>query len=255
MVKKIVSGGDEIQARQNYMDEKDFKIQTTFFMHTNDFPSVEPIDALKTMLVFEFHSAYHPKDVIDARMEKDDCHSHWKVADSEIKTKWTCRPDIIDAFTMMVLDAYESVKLPPPECVKKHTANFCEAASMHEIDRFREVVSYTDIENVSDVFVDEIKIALDKAGLKKMSTYKIGMYIDRLYGKEATPPVKVQLDKSGKRGYGFRNIILNNVVAFDAREVIRTENLIRNEQLRQQVRNGGEGVLGKRSHGDMEWMS
>lgn len=248
IIKRAAGGGDEIQCRTNYQNETQKRLQTTFFLHCNDFPPVEPADALQTLEVFEFNAAYHTKEAIEAR--GDVCYKHWKEADADIKTKWIPRPDVIDAFTVMVVRAWKSTKLPPPKCVVNHTRDFNAAASIPEIDRVKEVVKYTPSTAVPNVFTDEIKLALDRAGLVGLSTYKIGMYLDRLYGHEVLPPQNIEFRKGGRKGRGFNHITLNDVVAFDAGEVRRAENLTRNEHVRQQARFGFE--LGKRSYDEME---
>ena len=226
------------------------KLQTTFFLSCNDFPPVEPIDALSTLEVFEFYSAFHSASEIEAR--GDNCPRHWREADPNIKTKWLPRSDVIDAFTMMVLGAWKPDRLDPPECVAKHTKNFSAAASVPEIDRFKEIVKYTPSTAVTKVFTEEIRLALDRAGLKGMSAYKIGVFVDRLYAHEVLPPFHHQFRKGGDRGYGFDHLKLNEVKTFDASEVRRAEKLAEAETVRQQIRNGDVGVLGKRSYDEME---
>ena len=45
MIKKFGSGGDDIEARQNYKDEISFKLQATLLLLANDLPAIEPADA------------------------------------------------------------------------------------------------------------------------------------------------------------------------------------------------------------------
>ena len=149
----------------------------------------------------------------------------------------------------MVLGAWKPTKLPPPECVVNHTRDFSAAASIPEIDRVKEVVKYTPSTDVPNVFTDEIKLALDRAGLVGLSAYKVGMHLDRLYGHEDLPPKNIEFWKEGRKGRGFNHITINDVVAFDAGEVRRAENLARNEHVRQKARFGFE--FGKRSYDEM----
>ena len=249
MIKRAAGGGDEIQVRTNYKDEMQMRIQTTFFLSCNDFPPVEPIDALSTLEVFEFYSAFHPASEIAAR--GDTCPRHWREADPNIKTEWVPRPDVIDAFTMMVLEAWKPDRLDPPECVAKHTKHFSASASVPEIDRFKEVVKYTPNTTATKVFTDEIKLALENAGLKGLSSYKIGVFVDRLYGHEQLPPCGHRFWKGGEKGYGFDHLKINEVRAYDANEVRRTEKIAKDTQKRRQAWNGDDGgVLGKRNSYD-----
>jgi len=152
---------------------------------------------------------------------------------------------------MTVLGAWTLNLLPTPGSVSQHTKHFKESASEAEIDRFAEVVRYDPTTANTKVFTDEIKIALDIAGVKGVSSHKISSYIDKLYGDKTAPPTYGQCRKSGKKAYGFSHLRLAHVVAFDGIEERRVVNLIRNETVRQQVRNG-DVELGKRSFDNME---
>mmetsp|Transcript_36926 Transcript_36926/g.92763 ORF Transcript_36926/g.92763 Transcript_36926/m.92763 type:complete len:826 (-) Transcript_36926:213-2690(-) len=249
LIKRIASGGDEIEVRINYQDEVRKKLQCTMFLYCNEFPPVEPADACQTLEVFDFHSSFHPESEIVAR--GDSCPSNWRVADPNIKSVWAVNPLVLNAFTMMILEAWTPNPLPPPNSVSQHTKQFKESASEAEIDRFAEVVRYDPTTANTKVFVEEIKIALEHAGVKGVSSYKVGSYVNKLYGDKAAPPVYGQYRILGKKAYGFTHLRLADVVAFDGVQERRVVNLVRNETVRQQVRNG-DVELGKRSFDDME---
>jgi len=249
LIKRIASGGDQIEVRTNYKDETRKKLQCTMFVYCNDFPPVEPSDAYQSLDVFDFYTSFHPQDEMDAR--GDSCPKHWKAADPNIKTLWVTDPLVLDAFTMTVLVAWTLNLLPAPDSVSQHTKQFKESASEAEIDRFAEVVRYDPTTVNTKVFVEEIKIALEHAGVKGVSSYKVGSYVNKLYGDKAAPPVYGQYRILGKKAYGFTHLRLADVVAFDGVQERRVVNLVRNETVRQQVRNG-DVELGKRSFDDME---
>ena len=54
MIKKFGSGGDQIEARKNHVDEMQFKIQAHLLLLANDLPAIVPSDAKETMLPFHF---------------------------------------------------------------------------------------------------------------------------------------------------------------------------------------------------------
>mmetsp|Transcript_45675 Transcript_45675/g.109968 ORF Transcript_45675/g.109968 Transcript_45675/m.109968 type:complete len:154 (+) Transcript_45675:589-1050(+) len=152
---------------------------------------------------------------------------------------------------MTVLGAWTLNLLPTPGSVSQHTKHFKESASEAEIDRFAEVVRYDPTTANTKVFTEEIKIALERAGFGGVSSYKVGSFVNKLYGDKATPPQHGQHRIQGKRAYGFTHLRLANVLAFDGAEERRIVNIARNETIRQQVRNG-DGELGKRSFDEME---
>jgi hypothetical protein len=252
LIKRIASGGDAIELRTNYKDEVRKRLQTTFMLSCNDFPPIDPVDACSTLEVFEFHCVFQPAHVIAAR--GDNCPRHWRVADPKIKTEWIQCPNVIDAFTMMVLEAWKPDLLKPPECVIEHTKHFNGSAGVSEYDRFAEIVKY-DPRDTPDTrfFTEEIKLALNDAGLKGISSQKINMFVRKLHGHETFPPHYFQFPKGGVRGkreYGFNHLKLKAVVAYSVSEERRVANLAMAERVRQQVRNG-DNELGKRTFDDM----
>jgi hypothetical protein len=116
--------------------------------------------------------------------------------------------------------------------------------------RFAEVVKYEPSDVNSKFFVEEIKLALERAGIKDMSTYKINSYVDKLYGDKTPPPAHSQFRKLGKKAYGFNHLKLEEVVIFDGMEERRANNLRKAEMVRQQVRYG-DSDLGKRIFEEM----
>jgi hypothetical protein len=113
------------------------------------------------MEVFDFKTTFMPATEIQERGDR--CPKHWEPRDDSIK-KWICNPHVIDSFTLLVLRSYQKERQPTPACVKEDTLRFKGSAGEPMIDRFSEVVSYVD--NVREVvFTDQIKIALDKAGV------------------------------------------------------------------------------------------
>jgi hypothetical protein len=261
MIKRMTSGGDLVQTRTNYKDEVNKRLQFTPVINANDVPLVEPPDAYQTLEVFSFPNAFVP--AADMLAKGNACPRHWRREDPTIKM-WCTDPDVIDAFTLMVLDSYAKAKLAPPDCVSNHTKQFKGASAERDIDRLAEIVKY-DPRPSSKVFLDEISLALGDVGFK-LSDNSIRTYVHKLYGDNDHSPVYGQYMKSGVRAYGFNHIVLNEIKEFNRLETKRAENLRRSEMVRQQVRNQGMDFnppqgrgagnygseLGKRGHGEIE---
>ena len=229
--------------RTNFKDEQRKRLQCTPVLSCNDCPRVEPVDAYETLIVFNFHSTFVPLSEIQKR--GDDCPKHWKPEDPNIK-RWIREPAVLDAFTLLVLGAWTTELLPMPLCVAEQTKQFCGSASEKEFDRFAEVVQYDANTSCPNLFVDEIKLALEQAGVKDVSSHKIGIYVTKHYGLKSLPPVHSRFRKGGKNGYGFSHLRLADVIAYDGLDEKRAASLRKTELVRQQVRNG-DSALGKRT--------
>ncbi len=132
ILKKLSSGGDEIEARKNYQDEIKFKVQCRPILFCNDLPKIEPKDALETLCKFEFPCQF----VSDKK--KLNPLAKIKKADESIKDK--CRQDkYINAFIHIILDNYDQTPKPLPSCVKESTTE----ATTDEND---------DTENILNIF-------------------------------------------------------------------------------------------------------
>jgi hypothetical protein len=247
MIKRIASGGDEIQTRTNHKDEVNKRIQCTMWLNANDIAPCDPPDAFQTLQVFSFQSAFIPANEMEER--GDTCPRHWKPEDSDIKT-WINTPENIDAFTMFVLGNYDTSKCPVPECVSMHSNRFKGASSVRDIDRFAEVVKYN-ANPKNRVFTAEIIMALNDAGLKGISANNVGDYVEKLYGNKGLPPKSIQFEKCKKRARGYSHIILNCIVEFNILDEKRVENMRKSETVRKQIRNEEFETTGKRKFDDI----
>ena len=104
IIKKIASGGDSIEARCNNVDERVFKIQSTLMICTNDLPEVMPIDALETKDEFCLKSKF-----IDSKFKEENKKKDFKYFDKDdtIKTEFITKPEILNEFMLMILNATE----------------------------------------------------------------------------------------------------------------------------------------------------
>ena len=250
LVKRIASGGDEIEVCTNHKDEVHMMLQVTMFLMNNDFPAVEPADAYQTLEVLAFDNVFMPAHEMQSR--GDQCPKHWREADLDIKPWIRRTPAVVDAFIKFVLGAYTKDMRVPLESVSRSTEQVAGAASIRDIDRFAEVVRYDPKPN-SKVFVGEVQLALEVAGMAGLSTHQISHYIEKLYGGETNAPKHAsQLRKVGKKAPGYYNIKLENVVAFNGADERRAGNLRKTEAVRQQARMESAAELGKRTYDEMD---
>jgi hypothetical protein len=219
MVKRMASGGDTVEVRTNYKDEVRKKLQSTMFLYCNDFPSVAPDDAYSTLEVFRFRTTFVEQRELDER--KEACPSHWMAQDNDIKT-WIRKPEVLDAFTRIVLDSYQTARLTMPDIVREDTLHFKGPAAEKPIDRVASVVKYVDDDD-SVCFVDEIKIALQEAGFSQFSSQQVITYVTQLFGMLSRPPVYRQYTKVQTRSYGFNRVKIEQVTAFDAGRELRNK--------------------------------
>lgn len=110
MIKRFASGGDVLQARLNYKDETDFKVQARLIMFMNDLPKFSPADAMETMDYIDFPNRFVSAQDKAVSPNVDDPTVF--IADNDIKS-WLTRSDVVDAFAWTVLDAYSTTPLVP----------------------------------------------------------------------------------------------------------------------------------------------
>jgi len=103
LIKRIVSGGDVIKARANYMNE--VPAFTPWFMY-NQWYDAEPSDACENLIQFKC-----PSKFVDADKLIEGCDI-LKLKDDIIDV-FLRLDNVIDAFTLLILDNYKTdMKLP-----------------------------------------------------------------------------------------------------------------------------------------------
>jgi hypothetical protein len=116
LLKRMCSNGDTIELRTNFKDEIQIRLQTTFVLAFNNGCEVEPPDAYQTMIGYKFQNEFHePHEIDDAPWKK-----YWLPKDPSLEA-FMKRPEVIDAFTMIVLEHYEPDKQPPPPIITEYT--------------------------------------------------------------------------------------------------------------------------------------
>jgi hypothetical protein len=111
---KTLSGGDAIEARKNYQDEINFTPQFTMFLNCNRIESIEPKDAMENLEQFEYKTKFvNAEDLIENA-------PFFKLKDDTIKD-FIKEDEIIDAYTLYILNAYSDPRMKTPESVKIST--------------------------------------------------------------------------------------------------------------------------------------
>ena len=99
MIKKI-TGGDALEVRGLYQDEKLIKLMGSILVFCNDFPEIKPADANDTRINYNLISKF-----IDAGSVHEDKSIQYFDRDNTIKS-WVCQPEVCDAFIHILIDIY-----------------------------------------------------------------------------------------------------------------------------------------------------
>jgi len=118
LIKQIASGGDMLLARKNRMDEVAFRIQAMLFMNVNDLPQVSPTDAFENVVALNF-----PHKFVAAPKMAEAPLPFYLLRDDTIKA-YAAQPDVIDAYTWLVFDAFKDHALEPSAIVREDTERF-----------------------------------------------------------------------------------------------------------------------------------
>jgi hypothetical protein len=122
-IKKLCSGGDDIEARKNFQDEIKFVVDTKLLIMCNDLPPIEPADALETCIEFKTGKQFVSKGFIEEKTNQlnelvKDGHSpnillelqKYKEADDDIKSK-CMTVEWSNAFIHLLMNYYVKNKI------------------------------------------------------------------------------------------------------------------------------------------------
>jgi hypothetical protein len=101
-IKKFTSGGDWIEARKNYQDEKRFRLQGSLMLCCNDFPVRKPADCNETLVHYSFESKF-----VDKNESKDIEGIAYYEKDNTLKSSFLTREDVQNEFVNILIDAYK----------------------------------------------------------------------------------------------------------------------------------------------------
>ncbi len=120
-IKQFQSGGDMLLARKNHKDERQFRVATKLIMNLNDIPTITPIDAIANMLLVKFPFKFVSREVMDG----GNAQPFYRLRDDSIKD-FCRRPEVVDAFAWLVIDAYRDEPVVPCAQVRADTDEFRE---------------------------------------------------------------------------------------------------------------------------------
>jgi hypothetical protein len=200
-IKKICSGGDDIEARQNNQDEIEFKIQSTLLMCANDTPPVYPSDAMETCKTIYMKSKFIDEDFKGEKLKN---FSYYK-KDPTIKTDFIKNDDIKNEFINILFETYyEPVEYP--EILKQEEDEIDDEED--DKQTFFNLFSFTDKEN-DFISNKEIKAKLTLLKIP-FSPRKVSLL---LKAKGAEPS-----KKKGERGFKFIKFKTNEIDTEDEDE-------------------------------------
>lgn len=104
MIKQFCSGGDVMEARKNFKDEMEFKIQAGLLIFGNDMPPVQPSDAYEKCDKFEMKSKFVSKKEFESNESNDTIEFYEK--DDNVKTHFSKDPAVLNEFILMLIEAY-----------------------------------------------------------------------------------------------------------------------------------------------------
>ena len=149
LIKQSASGGDEIEIRQNYQNEQEFKIGFTVFINSNDLLNISTKDAKENLIIIEYGSKYVKKEQLI-----DGC-SYYKLRDDNIKD-FIKQDRIINAYSWYILNSYMDEAPDEPEEIKQSTEinNKTEEEPI-ELFIFKNFINTDDINN--NYHIEQIK--------------------------------------------------------------------------------------------------
>ena len=192
MIKKFTSGGDYMNARKNFKDEVEFKIQAGLIITCNDCPPIEPNDALEYCDEYDMKTKF-----VDEHFDEDEKLNGFTylLSDNTLKTGFLKREDVIDELTNMFIESYYEECEYPERLRKEHKA---ENNDENNYTKLKDIFKIT---NDDKNFIDnkELKVIKNNEQLT-FSNLKIKKILKTLGAKEA---------RSGKRR-GLSNIVYLN---------------------------------------------
>lgn len=172
LIKRIVSGGDVIKARGHYMSEVEIVPAFTPWFMCNQWYNVEPVDTCENLTQFTC-----PSKFVDADKLIKGCDT-FKLKDDTIDD-FIQLDNIIDAFTLEILNNYSSISNLPPSIISFNTNDSNISIEEFIIKHFHKTKSLHD-----GIHTSHLKDILAKWGYilspsnirKKFETLKLGIY-------------------------------------------------------------------------------
>jgi hypothetical protein len=229
IIKKISSGGDMIEVRQNFTNENRIQVQATLVVFLNDTREATPADAYQTMIGIKFPNEYRDKFEFEELRDKGvEPPSHWRLKDPSID-EFIRKPGVIDAFTALIFEAFTPEKMAPPQRVKDDTNSIKGEASLSVEERFAEIIVKG--QNTDVLFTKEIKRTLEECGVGTYSSAKIETWVKQVYDIDPSKPSRKDENGKSVQDRGFKGLRINDQHYND-----REQHLKRTEHVRQSAR-------------------
>jgi hypothetical protein len=193
LLKQLVSGGDEISARQNYKDEIEFKIGFTLFINSNDTLEFTTKDAGENLITLQYKSKFVKKDELIEGCE------YYKLRDENIKDLVN-EDRIINAYIHYIIDGYNDYVPIVPEEIKISTEVNNKPSDI-SVEQYVFKNFKTTNEKNDKLHIDNIREILNNNG------FDIGNKITTLFTKLqiGVYDKNITIDKVKKAG--FKNIV------------------------------------------------
>ena len=173
-IKKFTSGGDWIEARKNYQDEKRFRLQGALMLCCNDFPVRKPADCNETLVHYSFESKF-----VDKNDPKNIPSISYYDKDDTLKPMFLTREDVQNEFVHMLIEAYnEPFDKPINEKYDDDEDDYKKFIGLFEFTKDSNDIVYNKILR-KILKKNKINFTLNKAG-KLLKGYKC----ERVEGKD-----------------------------------------------------------------------
>ena len=146
-IKKLISGGDYLQARKNFQDEKEFRVQSSLLICCNDMPDINPADCKERQKQYYFKSKFVEKSYPENKKIKN---VEYFLKDGEIKRSFNNERLQKAFFNMLVKAFFNPVKYP--EELKEELKEETE-------DDFEKFYNLFDFESTETLLLKDVKKA------------------------------------------------------------------------------------------------
>jgi hypothetical protein len=113
-IKKFCSGGDYIQCRQNFQDEKSIRLQCSLMICCNDLPERKPTDCNERLVHYLFNSKF-----VGEHEKQDIPGVNYYPKDESLKRDFLTRTDVRNQFVKIILNHYNKPVTPPENCAEE----------------------------------------------------------------------------------------------------------------------------------------
>ena len=174
-IKKMISGGDRIQARLNFKDETIFRIQCGLSFAINDFPDINPSDCNEKRVSYVLKTKFIDKSFKSTKLKQ----IMYKVKDDSVKNIFIKKESVQMAFFDMIKEAlFNPVEFPETLFEEQRTED-----TDNGVDQFFDLFNYETDEKLSlkqiEIHCRNNDILYNKSKIKRMLLDK-GLEVKKL---------------------------------------------------------------------------